>query len=70
MTQQNYNTAIEHEAFLKFYFIVIVYDTTVMSMNSTCVLWEDGFNSYSVIRWCKNLGWVPEVDAFLCSHTY
>ncbi len=40
-----------------------------VSLNSTCVLWEDWFNSYSMICECKKLGWVPEVDAFLCSHT-
>lgn len=37
----------------------------LLSKNSTCVLWEDGLNSYSVICGCKNLGCVPEVDAFL-----
>lgn len=41
-----------------------------MMYESTCVLWKDGLNSYSVISGSKNVGWVPEVDASLCSHTY
>lgn len=38
--------------------------------NSTCILWKNWFNSYSVIWGWENLGWIPEVDALLGAHVY